>query len=667
MAFVLWLFYSLSAYYVVQKPFTMPMLTEIMAAQGDWLRFTLSGTAVFRTTLDILTALWLAVVALGTGLWLLTWLRLPQLSPLEEALYAFGLGFGTLGLLTLGLGLLGWLETAVLYTITILLTLAALPKALPHVRRWRGHGPTSRLVRGYLFLVTLLALSLALLPPTSWDALFYHLTGPKLYLAAGQIRPGIDIPHLNFPSLLEMLFMLAMALRGDVAAKLLHFFFAPLLAGLVYVLGKRHFHLRDGWTAVLFLFAAPMTLTLAGWAYNDLALAFYQVAAIAALLQWREQRTTPWLILSGALCGLAMGLKYTSFITPLFLAGVVAWEYRRQWRDGIRPFLTLFCATTLVAAPWYVKNLVFTGNPTYPFVFNGRYWDDFRAAAYAGTGTGIGLDLLALLRLPHDLMLGLRDASADVATGPLFLMFLPLLLVYSLTRWHKRAPAAMRPLLIFVLLQYLFWMLGVISSAGLWQSRLLLPAFVILCPILAWVLDDLSWLDHPQFSLRRFANMTIALALTLGLVSQLANWLPRAPWNYVIGTDSREDVLLRTLGLHYQATADLAEILPPDAVVVFLWEPRSYYCAVDCRPDSILDTFAHLEYLYRNGDAIADAWLADGVTHVLLFQTGFEFVVEAQTERIAPRDMAVWQSLEQERLHLVTDWNGAYKLYEITR
>ncbi|MCA9959504.1 MAG: glycosyltransferase family 39 protein, partial [Anaerolineales bacterium] len=360
MAFVLWLFYSLSAYYVVQKPFTMPMLTEIMAAQGDWLRFTLSGTAVFRTTLDILTALWLAVVALGTGLWLLTWLRLPQLSPLEEALYAFGLGFGTLGLLTLALGLLGWLETAVLYTITLLLTLAALPKALPHVRRWRGHGPTSRLVRGYLFLVTLLALSLALLPPTSWDALFYHLTGPKLYLAAGQIRPGIDIPHLNFPSLLEMLFMLAMALRGDVAAKLLHFFFAPLLAGLVYVLGKRHFHLRDGWTAVLFLFAAPMTLTLAGWAYNDLALAFYQVAAIAALLQWREQRTTPWLILSGALCGLAMGLKYTSFITPLFLAGVVAWEYRRQWRDGIRPFLTLFCATTLVAAPWYVKNLVFT-------------------------------------------------------------------------------------------------------------------------------------------------------------------------------------------------------------------------------------------------------------------------------------------------------------------
>ncbi|MEZ4643767.1 MAG: hypothetical protein R3E31_13725 [Chloroflexota bacterium] len=85
MAFVLWLFYSLSAYYVVQKPFTMPMLTEIMAAQGDWLRFTLSGTAVFRTTLDILTALWLAVVALGTGLWLLTWLHLPQPSPLERS------------------------------------------------------------------------------------------------------------------------------------------------------------------------------------------------------------------------------------------------------------------------------------------------------------------------------------------------------------------------------------------------------------------------------------------------------------------------------------------------------------------------------------------------------------------------------------------------------
>ena len=59
--------------------------------------------------------------------------------------------------------------------------------------------------------VMILALTLALLPPTSWDGLFYHLTGPKLYLQQGAIRPGPDIPHLNFPSLMEMNFLLAMA------------------------------------------------------------------------------------------------------------------------------------------------------------------------------------------------------------------------------------------------------------------------------------------------------------------------------------------------------------------------------------------------------------------------------------------------------------------------
>ena len=75
----------------------------------------------------------------------------------------------------------------------------------------------------------------ALTPPTDWDGLFYHLTWPAWALDAGRIGPPpVAVPHFSFPGLMESLFLLAMAVLDDVAAKLVHWLFALLLGGLVY-------------------------------------------------------------------------------------------------------------------------------------------------------------------------------------------------------------------------------------------------------------------------------------------------------------------------------------------------------------------------------------------------------------------------------------------------
>ncbi len=686
--FVLWLFYGLSAYYVVQKPLTAAQVTTLVQHKDLWQQLPVSATAVGRSLLEVLVALWLTAVALGIGLWLLTWLRLPSPSALETALYAVGLGFGVMGLLVLWVGLAGWLNTAVLYALTLLLTVVALPPVIPFLRRLRI-SPLPRTFTIFLAFVMGLALFKALLPPNDWDGLFYHLKGPKLYLETGQIVGGIDIPHLNFPFLFEMLFLLAMGLRSDVAAKLLHFVFIFLLGGLVYTIARDRLQLKQGWTALLFLFSMPMILTLGTQAYNDLALAFYQVAALLALFNWQDKASSSsrsvteakevgpekqpghasWLVLSGALCGLAMGLKYTSFVTPLTLAILVGWDFRKAWRAGIRPLLLIATPAAILALPWYLKSLLFTGNPVYPFLFGGQFWDDFRTRAYAGPGTGIGLDPIALLRLPHDLTLGLKDASGDGQTGPFFLIFLPLILVYLITRLGRRAPRPYVALLLFALCQYLFWMVGVIASAGLWQTRLMLPAFVALCPVLAWLLADLARFDHPQFSLRRFVGLVIAFALVLNLMAQVTNWLAAAPHRYVLGPDSREDVLgrLPATSAHIAAMQGINTLLPERAVVVFLYEPRSYYCNRDCRPDSILDTLGHLEYLYGDAAAIAQAWQAGGVTHVLLFDAGYHFLVETKNAAVLPQNAALLETLRQGYLEPVAAWEGTYSLYALKR
>ncbi|MCB8980928.1 MAG: glycosyltransferase family 39 protein [Ardenticatenaceae bacterium] len=719
--FVLWLFYGLSAYYVVQKPFSVPQLVALLENPAAWLTLDFAWSSVWRSLLDVGTAVLINLTAWGIGTTLLSYTKL-EMDGLETAVFGTGLGFGILGLWVFLLGLVGGFTPAAFWGtmgVAIALTLWQIFKngtrinaddadssfSLRPPRSLRLNFP-ARGIAFYLLIVLGLALVIALLPPTDWDGLFYHLKGPKLYLAAGRIIGGIDIPHLSFPALFEMLFTLAMGLRGDITAKLLHFSFIPWLMALVYLISNKFFategtegkenssfssvpsvaNRKNGWTAVLILISMPMVLNLGAQAYNDLPLAFYQVAALVAILRWRQHEQTGWRVLSGLFAGLAMGLKYTSFVTPLLLAGTVVWHYCRHEKQtnpqspstpplrlcafalkkAFKPLAVLTLATTLIALPWYLKNWAFTGNPVYPFVFGGQFWDDFRAAAYAGTGTGLGFNPLALLRLPHDLILGLNDASQDGQPGPLFLIFLPAVLVYMFTKWKKDGGVE-RPfnlLLIFVLAQYIFWVIGVIFSAGLWQSRLLLPAFVALSPVIAWIFDDLARWDHPQFSLRRFVRLVIILALAFNLVGQLLNWLPGVPLTYVEGSASRDEILTHWLGSHYTAMQGINEQTPADAVVLFLYEPRSYYCDRDCRPDSILDTLAHLEYLHNDANGIAQAWQNDGISHVLLFETGYEFIRERQMDWISPQNTHLMDDLTTTHLQLVADW-GDYELYEL--
>jgi hypothetical protein len=662
LSFIIWLTFILSSFFVVNKP-VQPGLIE--NAANAWSSLGFSAAATARTLLDIVAALAIYVVALGLGLRIMRWLGFNDEDELSALVFGLALGSGTLGLLTLLLGLGGLLQQPLLYALVLILALVNAPLWLPLVRRLSRPRPP-RLIGLYLLLVLGMALTLALLPPTSWDGLFYHLTGPKIYLQAGQIQPGLDLPHLNFPPIFDMLFLLGMGLRGDVTAKLLHFAFAPLLAGAVYLVATRNLKMERGWMAVVFLFATPLVPTLAAWAYNDLALCTFGLLAVHTYLNWREQRKERWLLLSGLFCGFMMGIKYTSFVTPLLLGFLVLWDLRHNWRHIPRPLLLFAAAAGILLLPWLAKNWLFTGNPVYPFVFGGRFWDAYRAAAYSDSGTGIGLDPVALLRLPYDMTLGYADASQEGTIGPFYLIFLPLLLLPGLVRRSDASGQAARVLLLYAAASYAVWTVGVVASRGLWQARLLLPGIVALCPLLAWTLADLRRFNHPQFSLQRFLRLAIVFTLLLLLLNQLGQWLTVNPVAYLSGNETRSSFLERRLGMHYVVMQEMNRELPQEAEVVFLWEPRSYYCEPDCHPDSILDRFLHYTQYYGfDAGELAAHWREAGYTHVLLYDTGLDFVVAEGIEPVQAEDLAVLEELKAHYLTPVSTWPESYSLYAI--
>ncbi|MCP5096931.1 MAG: hypothetical protein GY943_15385 [Chloroflexi bacterium] len=715
--FVLWFFFAVASYFVVYKPFSPLLLVQL--AEFTWLPLGSDWSALGRATLDLLVAVWLGLMGLGCGLWMWDFLTQRRKGAkeekgrdLERVLFGFGLGFGVVGLVVLLVGVMGWLNTAVLTTIAIILSVIGLPKL---VRLRVGWKRPSRPIAIYLIIVLLLAITLAVLPPTSWDGLFYHLKGPKLYLEAGRIYGGVDIPHFNFPSLFQMWFLLAMGIRGDVAAQLIHILFLFGLGGMVYAFAREQFGLQDGWTAVLFLFATPMVPMLATWSYNDLGLAFFSAGSVYAFLKWQQndgkknlgRRLTRinadkniqsassalvrvqdfnhhWLVVSGVFAGLAMSMKYTSVVGPGMLGLLLLWQLRHDWRQAMKLGAVFGGTAVLTLAPWLIKNWAFTGNPVYPFLFDGLYWDAFRAAGYGNSGSGIGFDIIALLRLPYDMTLGIRDASQDGRTGAFFLAFLPLILTYAFWKKgkttdftdeekkksafiyvHPRPISSYSTILLISLGYYLFWMMGVIGSKGLWQTRLLLPMFTILCPVLAWVFEAIREFDHPQFSLRRFLNMGVGFVLVLIVFNLVWQWVPAQPWAYLSGAETRDAHLTRRLGAHYAAMQEINAQLPPDAIVKFLWEPRSYYCDVDCRPDSILDAFDHLVYLHKDADSIAAALRAEGVTHILIWQTGLDFIVESP-ESASVVDTAVLTNLQTNHLEpTFSVAEGGYQVFAL--
>ncbi len=663
---VLWIFIVYLLFYRTQKPFTV----ETFLAFADSL-------------LNIALALFVLLLATALGQRLLRGLSFT--SPGEGLLFAAGIGLGILSLSTLGLGLLGLLYPWLFYTLSLGLALFLLPQILSLLKRVIQLRLPSRppLFIG-LYLVTTLSLSflLALAPPISFDALLYHLAGPKLYIQEHRIWAG-DNFALYFPSLVEMLFTWGMLLKGDIVARLIHYLYGLLAGAAIFLLAKRYLSPKVGWWSLALVWSMPMVWVLMGWAYVDLGLVFYELLAFFALLNWLHSNPSDaeassgcrtqerkWLLLSGALSGFAMGVKYTAFVAPLSLAIIILYEgiKKRQRASSLLRSLLLFALLVLlVASPWYLRNLYLVGNPFYPFVFGGKGWDHFLSRWYEQPGTGLGLSW-RIVALPLTVTLGTQDETFyDGRTGPVILALLPLLFLARLTPGDEKR-RVVNYLLFLFLAQFVFWTWGVVHSQSLFQARLLLPGLVFLCIVLAWSIER-SDFRGPQFSLARFVTAVVVLALSLNLVTHLMEFLANNPLLYLAGLQSREKYLESNLGDHYRAMKYINENLPDPAKIQFLWEPRTYYCRREAHPDAILGSFKHLVFLEAETEGIVEQWREAGITHLLFRKSGLDFLMSDPEDRrfaLSEGDQRIWEELVRDHLDpLYQDEWGSYILYRL--
>ena len=132
----------------------------------------------------------------------------------------------------------------------------------------------------------------ALGPEIGFDALWYHLTIPKLYLENNSIFyiPGGLLYYSTIPKLTEMLYTAAIALNGEILAKLIHFCFGILTCVALFKLSRLFFSLKISLIAVVIFYSNLVV----GWqsitAYVDLARTFFEIMALWAFAKFVKSK-----------------------------------------------------------------------------------------------------------------------------------------------------------------------------------------------------------------------------------------------------------------------------------------------------------------------------------------------------------------------------------------
>lgn len=435
-------------------------------------------------------------------------------SPLEKFCFATTLGLGAISFLVFTLGLVHLLYLTVMLAVLLVGWLGCWPVwfnwpgvLVSQVRKFRPENHIDLLltilgclVIAYLFRRMLL---LPLYPPTHFDATMYHLAYAKSYV---QEHSLVYLPYLRvpvFPQTVEMLFTLALLFYDDLLAQMVELLMLFIVVVAMLAWARRWFSWRVGIWAVVFLLTSRVVIWLSGGAYIDLGMTAFTTLGFYAFQIWRQTASRPWLILAGVFCGFAVGTKYSAlfFVLALSLAIVITlWQ-----RAGLVDVAWFVGIAGVVAAPWYLRNLYYTGNPVFPFLYSifGRifgyglwkpeymraeYIKDMDKAIRGGAPNGLG----EFIRLPWNLAFNqsLLSAGSSPTVSEIYFRLFPLITFASL--WLRR----MRILFGVIIGFILFWFL----SAP--QSRYLMPILPVLSLMTAMSLDMIfKWLTSqwPDF------------------------------------------------------------------------------------------------------------------------------------------------------------------------
>ena len=298
--------------------------------------------------------------------------------------------------------------------------------------------PRELILSGCVAVVLILEGLAATAPVTGSDALHYHFTTPSLILASG-FHPNFFLSHSFLCGQSHLLILAGLALGSSrIAMGLL--FLGGVFAMLASVCLARLFMDRTwSWVVALVFLLTPVVfwqISLSG--APDLWMAFFATIGVLAIVRSRDFSQIPMAVVIGALAGGVAGTKYTGCMVAASLAVAYFWRVRS---DLGAPFKALiFLATAALAGTWpYLRNLLWTGDPVFPFLTKQLFPNKVNAFTLASylADTGAGQHKTVWFIVKSIVFAGIDPAHLGFWQyfGPMVLVFSPLL-VFEIGRAH---------------------------------------------------------------------------------------------------------------------------------------------------------------------------------------------------------------------------------------
>ncbi len=565
----------------------------------------------------------------GIGQKIINWLMIEPSSYLENLVFVIPLGLGLFSYCIFTLGLLGLLNIwyfVLLSSITLYWSCnewweLLLFGKIKIIKAVKGFDQLNIGKKSLIFIwILILGLSFlqSLTPPWDYDSLMYHLQGPKTFLNAGRILLLPDNWGANGPFTLEMLFMFGLRFESDNFAKLIHLSFALFLVIATFAFGRRFFSREIGWIGTAILIAMPIFPIWASLAYIDMGWALYEFLGIYALFIWFDNHHRKYLLLSGIMSGLAIGSKYIALGSVAVIGLAIIWNSRKQGlKITLQNVLIFGCTTSLIGSPWYIKNLIWAGNPVYPFYFGGVQWPLERVHFFLSylNSFGVGHRWVDYLLLPWNLYAHFESFTSFFGTIEIGSFLFPLLLFYPFLPKNKFA----NTLITLAALRFFIWALG--SQ----QIRFLLPIFPGLSLLTAGVMLKLS---DSLILKNRGKLLTVGLigGVTIAtLIYSIIFIYDVKPLDVIVGKESKYLFLSRKTP-HFQSSSFINAQLDEHDKVFFMWDGRGYYCEQKCLPDTEHNQWSRLVLSANYSVPEVTKLLREkGITH-LLFSKDYYFI-----------------------------------------
>jgi hypothetical protein len=200
------------------------------------------------------------------------------------------------------------------------------------------------------------------------DEICLHLSIVREWLSRG----GIPVPSgvISYQAgNAHLLFLLAGALGSPAGQRLVSWLCFGMCLVAIFIIARSFTDKKNALLAVLMAAINPLVFRGAWVAFVDMPSSLFALLPVVALLEYRREKRSGWLILCALFLGAGSGIKPTNVLYgAAFCAGSLLFAATRRvsLKELLRAAAIILVLGGLMAAPWPTRTMILTGSPVFP-------------------------------------------------------------------------------------------------------------------------------------------------------------------------------------------------------------------------------------------------------------------------------------------------------------